>query len=107
MSHNSPRHRIKERRPAAARLELVSCFVERRIAGGTIVGALGRKVFIVLAGEGGFCALLADDAELLCDTLANLSHGGGARTHQARAPLATPDRTFAPGMSCFWTRMKN
>lgn len=79
MSHNSPRHRIKERRPAAARLELVGCFVERRIAGGAIVGALGREVFVVFAGEGGFGAFLADDAELLCGTLANQSHGGGAK----------------------------
>jgi len=90
MSHNSSRHCIKERRPAAARLELVGCFVERRIAGSAVVRALGRKVFIVLAGEGGFGALLADDAELLCDTLATLSQGGcseGLTWREHRLPL--------------------
>jgi hypothetical protein len=64
--HNRARHRIEERRPAAARLELVLCGVEGRVAGGAVVGAGGGRVFVVFAGAGGFGAFFADDAELFC-----------------------------------------
>lgn len=64
-----PLHRSRDGvevgRPAAAALELVRGRVERRVAGGAVVGAGGGEVLVVLAGVGCFGALFADDAELL------------------------------------------
>ena len=63
-----PGHRagdgIIERRPAAAGLELLLGRVEGGVAGGAVVGALGGRVLVVLAGEGRLGAFLANDAEL-------------------------------------------
>lgn len=56
---------VEESRPAAAGLELVLGRVDGRVAAGTVIGAGARGVLIVLAGEGRFGALLAEDAELL------------------------------------------
>lgn len=64
-----PCHRAWDRvivgRPAAAGLELVCCFIERRSARGTCVDAVGGHVFIVDTSVRGFGAFLAEDAELL------------------------------------------
>ena len=53
------------RGPAAAGLELMVGFVERRVAGSAGVDALVGHVLVVLAGEGGFGALFTNDAELV------------------------------------------
>ena len=55
---------VEIRRPAAPGLELLVGGVERGVAGGAVVGACGRHVFVVGAGEGGFGAFFAEDAEL-------------------------------------------
>jgi hypothetical protein len=55
---------VKIGRPAAARLELVRCLVERRLAAGAAVDALVGKVLVVLAGKGTLGALFAEDTEL-------------------------------------------
>lgn len=64
-----PRHRARDAieigRPSAAGLELVGRFVQRRVAAGTGVDAIGGHVLVVHTGVGGFGALFAEDAELL------------------------------------------
>lgn len=50
--------------PSAAGRELVGGFVEGRLAGRAGVDALSGLVFVEFAGEGGFGALFAEDAEL-------------------------------------------
>jgi len=64
------RHRAGEavevRRPAAAGLELVVCFVQGCVTGSTGVDARAGHVLVVLAGEGRFGALFAEDPELFC-----------------------------------------
>lgn len=62
-------HGVPEGRPSAARVELVVCFVERRVATGAAVDAGGRVVLIVFAGAGHLGALLPEDAELFCSQL--------------------------------------
>jgi hypothetical protein len=58
-------HGVPERRPSAARVELVVRFVERRFARGARVDAGGRVVLVVFAGAGVLGTFLAEDAELL------------------------------------------
>lgn len=64
-----PRHRawdaVEIGRPTAAGLELVGRFVQRRVAAGTGVDAVGGHVLVIDTGVGGFGALSAEDAELL------------------------------------------
>jgi hypothetical protein len=75
MSSHSTRNGIKESRPAAARLELVVGLVERSFAASAGVGTLGGHVLIKVAAVGGFGALFAEDAELLCWKLVSqMSH---------------------------------
>lgn len=57
MSGHRTRDGIEECRPAATRLELVLSSVDGRIAAGASVGAGGRRVLVVLAGERRFGAL--------------------------------------------------
>ena len=64
MSGHRSRNRIKVCWPAAARLELMVGFVERRVAPGAVVHALRRVVGIVLSRAGALSSLLAEDAEL-------------------------------------------
>lgn len=62
---HSTRDGIEERRPAAARLELLVRLVERSVAAGAGVDARGGHVLVIFARVGSFGALLAKDAELL------------------------------------------
>ena len=66
MPRHSARDSIKVRRPATARLEFMSGFIERSIAAGAGVDAARGHVFVVCAGVRGFSAFLAEDAELFC-----------------------------------------
>jgi hypothetical protein len=63
-----PRHGsrdgVEEGGPAAAGLEFLVRGVQRCVAAGAGVDALVRVVLVELAGEGGFGALFAEDAEL-------------------------------------------
>ena len=105
-----PGHRtgdgIIERRPAAAGLELLLGRVEGGVAGGAVVGALGGRVLVVLAGEGRLGALLANDAELSWEGLSvaktqYVEHG----TYLGSAGLATRYRFSGVGMTWFaWMR---
>jgi hypothetical protein len=54
-------------RPAAARLEFVVRFVERRIAAGAGVDTRVRHVLIVFTSAGSLGALLTKDSKLFCD----------------------------------------
>ncbi len=65
MSRNSAGDVVEICRPSAARLELVVCFVEWRVAAGTSVDAFLGRVLVVLAGKWSFSALLSKDAELV------------------------------------------
>jgi hypothetical protein len=58
--------RVKVRRPAAPGLEFMRGLVERGIAAGASVDALGRGMGVVFACVRGLCAFLAQDAELFC-----------------------------------------
>ena len=66
---------IPERRPPAARVELVVGLVQRRLAALAGVDARGRVVLVECAGARGLGALLAQDAELLCAALDVASMG--------------------------------
>ena len=66
MPRHSSRDGIEVSGPAAPGFEFVVGFVERRGTGGAGVDAGVGHVFVVFAGEGGFGAFFADDAELLC-----------------------------------------
>lgn len=57
---------VEIRRPAAARVELVRCLVERRVACSAGVGALLGVVLIKLSSAGGFGALFSENPELRC-----------------------------------------
>ena len=65
-----PRHSsgdsVKESRPSAPGFEFLVSGVQGCGAGGASVDAGGGVVFVVVAGEGGFGAFLAEDAELFC-----------------------------------------
>jgi len=65
VSGDGSRESVKERRPAATRLELVLRLVQRCVASGTCVHSLGGQVLVVLSGEWGFGALSSEDTELL------------------------------------------
>lgn len=65
---HSARQGVEIRRPAAAGLEFVRGFVERRVTAGTGVHALLGLVGIVFAGVGRFGAFFAEDAELFCSS---------------------------------------
>ena len=52
VSCHSARDSVKERRPAAARLELVVGLVERSLAAGTNVSTLGGHVLVKVAAVG-------------------------------------------------------
>jgi hypothetical protein len=58
--------RVKVRRPAAPGLEFMRGLVERGIAAGASVDALGRGMGVVFACVRGLCAFFAQDAELFC-----------------------------------------
>jgi hypothetical protein len=64
LSHGA-RYGIPERGPSAAGVELVVCFVKRRVAAGAFVDAGIGVVLVVRAGTGHLGALLSEDAELL------------------------------------------
>jgi hypothetical protein len=64
MSSHCARDAVEIRRPAAARVELVSGFVERRIAGSAGVDALLGVVLVKLSSAGGFSALFSENSEL-------------------------------------------
>lgn len=66
MPRHGPGDAVEIRGPAATRFELVRGAVEGRGAGGAAVGARGGGVFVVGAGERGFGAAGAEDAELFC-----------------------------------------
>lgn len=74
VSRHSAWNRIEEGRPSAARLELVVRLVEGRVAASASVGALLGVVLVIFAGKGGFGALLAQNAELLCSRKVSVSH---------------------------------
>jgi hypothetical protein len=67
---------VPEGGPPAAGIELMVCFVERRVASLTGVDAGFRVVLVEWAGAGIFGALLAENAELLCAMLASCARGG-------------------------------
>ena len=56
---------VKVRRPPAAGLELVVCFVERSVAARTGVDAVIRVVLIKFPGSRWFSTFLTEDAELI------------------------------------------
>jgi hypothetical protein len=60
---------IPECWPAASRVELVVCLVERRVAAGALVDAGVGVVLVVGAGARHFGALLTENAKLLCKRL--------------------------------------
>jgi hypothetical protein len=62
--------RVPEGGPPAAGIELVVCFVERRVAALAGIDAGFRVVLVEWAGAGVFGALLAKNAELLWAILA-------------------------------------
>lgn len=62
---NSTGYGVPKRRPSAAGVELVVCFIERRIAAAAGVDAGVRVMLVVSAGTGGLGALFAEYAELL------------------------------------------
>jgi len=64
---NSVRECVPERRPSTPRVELVVGFVERSVTSRACVDAGVRVVLVQLAGAGSLGALLAEDAELLCE----------------------------------------
>lgn len=66
MSCHSARYAVEVGRPATARLELMSCFIEWCVAGGAGVYALFGHMLIIFASEGRFSALFSQDAELFC-----------------------------------------
>lgn len=82
---------VKISGPAAARLELVVGFVQRRAAAGTGIDTLVRVVLVVSAGARALCALLPEDPELLCPGVmsggdAPANDGGDTRTWRQDCP---------------------
>lgn len=65
VSGNRPRDRVKVCGPAAAGIELVRGLIERGIAAGAGVDALGWIVLVVLTGERRLSPFLTEDPELL------------------------------------------
>jgi hypothetical protein len=66
VSGHGARNGIEERRPAAARLELLLCSVNGCIAAGASVSTGAWGVLVVLARERRFGAFVTENAELLC-----------------------------------------
>jgi hypothetical protein len=62
---------IPECGPSAARVELVVCFVEGRIASSALVDTGVGVVLVVSPGTGHLCALLSQNAELLYGHVSN------------------------------------
>lgn len=97
---------VEVRGPPAAGLEFVRGCVEGGVAAGAGVGALGGVVGVVLAGEGAFGALLAEDTELvfLGDVLVNLLVflGGWCReaNQDSKQPSIHPRRA-CPDTTCY------
>ena len=73
MPHDCAGNSIEESWPTTARLELVGCFVERRVACSACVDSGGRQVLVVLAAEWSLGAFFAQDAELLCEKVIRVS----------------------------------
>ena len=67
MSSHCARDAVEIRRPAAARAELVSGLVERRIACSAGVDALLGGVLVKLSSAGGFSSLFSENSELCCE----------------------------------------
>lgn len=67
VSGHRARHAVEIRWPAAARVELVSGLVERRIACGAGVDALLGVVLVKLSSAGGFSSLFSKNSELCCE----------------------------------------
>lgn len=63
---NRARDAIKICRPAAARLELVCCLVERCVACRASVGALLGVMLIKFSSARGFSSLFSENPELRC-----------------------------------------
>lgn len=57
---------VEIRRPAAARVELVRCLVDRRVACSTTVGALLGVVLVKLSSARGFSSFFSENPELRC-----------------------------------------
>jgi hypothetical protein len=93
---NRARHSVPESGPAAARVKLVVCLVERRVAARTAVHAGGRVVLIKFAGSGVFSAFLAQDTKLLC----GLSAMRTRRDYERNVP---GDNCVCHSPSGFWT----
>lgn len=66
MSCHGARDAVEVCGPTAARLEFVGCLIQGGVAAGAGVDTVGRVVLVVFAGEGGFGAFFAEDAELFC-----------------------------------------
>jgi hypothetical protein len=69
---HSARHSVPEGGPAAARVEFVVRLVERRLAAAARVDTGVGVVLVEGAGPGRLGALLAEDAELLCEVLVSM-----------------------------------
>lgn len=85
VSRHGARYGIEESRPAAAGFEFVIGGIERRVAARAGVGAARGLVLVVFAGEGGFGAFFAEDAELLYKKQAKLSAKQQPRAYSATA----------------------
>jgi len=62
---DSARYGIPECGPSAARVELVVCFIERRVASNACIDTGVRVVFVEFTGTRHLSALLSEDSELL------------------------------------------
>lgn len=107
MSGDGSRDGIKISRPPTAGLELVVCRVERSIAPGAIVRALGRIVRVVLAASRALSALLAQDAKLFwVDACQQATRHGqlwmrNTKTDQDSGPPSTDRLIAGQGMTYF------
>jgi hypothetical protein len=98
---DSARYGIPECGPSAARVELVVCFVERRVASSACVDTGVRVVFVKFAGTRHLGALLSEDAELLCRRVSGCALMSRLElTYLAIAVLATRPQASVPGSSC-------
>jgi hypothetical protein len=99
---NSARYCVPKGRPSTARVKLVVRLVERCIAAGARIHARIGVVLVVCARAGHFCALLTEDAELLCDSVRRYSTVNSVimSTYLVTAVLATRHPSSAPGSLC-------
>lgn len=102
MSCDSVRDGVEESRPAATRLELVVCSVERSLAASAGVDALGGHVLVVLAGEWCFGTLLTKNTELLYAYVNKLIYTGAwfRTTYLGSTEPATHHCSSAMGKTC-------